>query len=144
MSLRPYLHMYARSNELEERGVINLNAVNVESNPDMEMLLGVSRRFFIALPRSGMLIGANRKSSRLPFSPPPTRTLSRRLARKSFNRGPANSIPRACWPSKSSICPSLPHPHACTRRFFLGSHISSLLEGDHIAFFQAVFSMCSL
>jgi len=34
--------MYARSNELEERGVINLNAVNVESNPDMEMLLGVS------------------------------------------------------------------------------------------------------
>ena len=40
--LRPYLHMYARSNELEERGVINLNAVNVESNPDMEMLLGVS------------------------------------------------------------------------------------------------------
>lgn len=35
--------MYARSNELEEKGVINLNAVNVESNPDMEMLLGVSR-----------------------------------------------------------------------------------------------------
>ena len=33
--------MYARSNELEEKGVINLNAVNVESNPDMEMLLGV-------------------------------------------------------------------------------------------------------
>ena len=42
LCLRPYLHMYARSNELEERGVINLNAVNVESNPDMEMLLGVS------------------------------------------------------------------------------------------------------
>jgi kinesin family protein 1 len=40
---RPYLHMYARSNELEEKGVINLNAVNVESNPDMEILLGVSR-----------------------------------------------------------------------------------------------------
>ena len=33
--------MYAHSNELEEEGVINLNAVNVESNPDMEMLLGV-------------------------------------------------------------------------------------------------------
>jgi hypothetical protein len=46
---RPYLHMYARSNELEEKGVINLNAVNVENNPDMEMLLGVSRRFSIAL-----------------------------------------------------------------------------------------------
>ncbi|KAF9645340.1 kinesin-like protein [Thelephora ganbajun] len=39
---RPYLHMYAHSNELEEKGVINLNAVNIESNPDMEMLLGVS------------------------------------------------------------------------------------------------------
>lgn len=33
--------MYAHSNELEEKGVINLNAVNVEKNPDMEMLLGV-------------------------------------------------------------------------------------------------------
>jgi len=35
--------MYAHSNELEEKGVINLNAVNVESNPEMEILLGVSR-----------------------------------------------------------------------------------------------------
>jgi len=42
LHFRPYLHMYAHSNELEEKGVINLNAVNVESNPDMEMLLGVS------------------------------------------------------------------------------------------------------
>jgi hypothetical protein len=36
--------MYAHSNELEENGVINLNAVKVESNPDMEMLLGVRDR----------------------------------------------------------------------------------------------------
>ena len=43
--------MYAHSNELEEKGVVNLNAVNVESNPDMEMLLGVSRRFFDRSPR---------------------------------------------------------------------------------------------
>lgn len=41
---RPYLYMYAHSNELEEKGIVNLNAVNVESNPDMEMLLGV--RFY--------------------------------------------------------------------------------------------------
>jgi kinesin family protein 1 len=34
--------MYAHSDELEENGVINLNAVNVERKPDMEMLLGVS------------------------------------------------------------------------------------------------------
>lgn len=45
LHFRPYLHMYAHSNELEEKGVINLNAVNVESNADMEILLGVSRRF---------------------------------------------------------------------------------------------------
>lgn len=48
--------MYARSNELEEKGVINLNAVNVESNPDMEMLLGVSRWFLDCFVRSGVLI----------------------------------------------------------------------------------------
>ena len=45
-NFRPYLHMYAHSNELEEKGVVNLNAVNVERNPDMEMLLGVSRWVF--------------------------------------------------------------------------------------------------
>ncbi|KAH9894077.1 kinesin-domain-containing protein [Cubamyces lactineus] len=37
---RPYLHMYAHSNEVEEIGVISLNGVNIESNPDMEALLG--------------------------------------------------------------------------------------------------------
>ncbi|CDO74193.1 hypothetical protein BN946_scf185043.g245 [Trametes cinnabarina] len=37
---RPYLHMYAHSNEVEEVGVISLNGVNIESNPAMESLLG--------------------------------------------------------------------------------------------------------
>ncbi|OSD01737.1 kinesin-domain-containing protein [Trametes coccinea BRFM310] len=37
---RPYLHMYAHSNEVEEVGVISLNGVNIESNPEMEALLG--------------------------------------------------------------------------------------------------------
>ena len=45
--------MYAHSNELEETGVINLNAVNVESNPDMEMLLGVSDGSSVALLAMG-------------------------------------------------------------------------------------------
>lgn len=40
--LRPYLHMYAHSNELEEIGIISLSAVNVESDPHKEYLLGVS------------------------------------------------------------------------------------------------------
>ncbi|RPD62104.1 kinesin-domain-containing protein [Lentinus tigrinus ALCF2SS1-7] len=37
---RPYLHMYAHSNEIEEIGVISLAGVNVESHPEMEALLG--------------------------------------------------------------------------------------------------------
>ncbi|KAI0643632.1 kinesin-domain-containing protein [Trametes meyenii] len=37
---RPYVHMYAHSNEVEEIGVISLNGVNIESNPEMEALLG--------------------------------------------------------------------------------------------------------
>ncbi|KAF9032663.1 kinesin-domain-containing protein [Hymenopellis radicata] len=37
---RPYLHMYSRSNELEEVGVVSLTGTNVESDPQKEMLLG--------------------------------------------------------------------------------------------------------
>ncbi|EIW62237.1 kinesin-domain-containing protein [Trametes versicolor FP-101664 SS1] len=37
---RPYLHVYLHSNEVEETGVISLNGVNIESNPEMEALLG--------------------------------------------------------------------------------------------------------
>ena len=39
---RPYLHVYKQSNEVEEMTVISLDGVNVERNPDMESLLGVS------------------------------------------------------------------------------------------------------
>jgi kinesin family protein 1 len=39
---RPYLHIFAHSDEVEETGVINLNGVNVESDPHKETLLGVS------------------------------------------------------------------------------------------------------
>ena len=39
---RPYLYVYKQSNEVEETAVISLDGVNVESNPDMESLLGVS------------------------------------------------------------------------------------------------------
>lgn len=37
---RPYLHVYKHSNEIEEVTVIGLDGVNVESNPEMETLLG--------------------------------------------------------------------------------------------------------
>lgn len=39
---RPYLHIFAHSNELEETGIISLTGVNVESDPQKESLLGVS------------------------------------------------------------------------------------------------------
>ncbi|KAF8264294.1 kinesin-like protein [Lactarius quietus] len=44
---RPYLHVYKQSNEVEEITVISLDGVNVESNPDMESLLG--KRFTFTL-----------------------------------------------------------------------------------------------
>jgi hypothetical protein len=34
--------MYKHSNELEEVGIASLSGVNVESNPEMESLFGVS------------------------------------------------------------------------------------------------------
>ncbi|KAF8628160.1 hypothetical protein AX17_006030 [Amanita inopinata Kibby_2008] len=37
---RPYLHIYAHSNETEELGVVSLTGVNVESDPQKESLLG--------------------------------------------------------------------------------------------------------
>ncbi|OCH85030.1 kinesin-domain-containing protein [Obba rivulosa] len=44
---RPYLHIYAHSNELDEVGVVNLNGVNIERNREMEALLG--RKFTFTL-----------------------------------------------------------------------------------------------
>ncbi|KAI0289513.1 hypothetical protein BC826DRAFT_1159461 [Russula brevipes] len=42
---RPYLHVYKHSNEVEEVTVISLDGVSVESNPEMELLLGKSFTF---------------------------------------------------------------------------------------------------
>jgi len=44
---RPYLHMYAHSNELEELGIISLSGVNVQNDPLKESLLGVSVEKFL-------------------------------------------------------------------------------------------------
>jgi kinesin family protein 1 len=44
---RPYLHLYAHSNEVEEVQVISLTGVKIEQNPDMEALFG--RRFTFTL-----------------------------------------------------------------------------------------------
>jgi len=43
---RPYLHMYARSNEQEEIGVVSLSGVNVENDEQKEALLGVCSNAF--------------------------------------------------------------------------------------------------
>ena len=50
-SCRPYLHVYKHSNEIEEVTVIGLDGVNVESNPEMGSLLGVSLVTLLFLSR---------------------------------------------------------------------------------------------
>ncbi|KAF9057317.1 kinesin-like protein [Panaeolus papilionaceus] len=42
---RPYLHIFAHSNELEETGIISLTGVNVECDPHKESLLGKPNSF---------------------------------------------------------------------------------------------------
>jgi kinesin family protein 1 len=44
---RPYLHIYSHSNELDEIGVVSLDGVNVDSDPQKELLLG--QRFSFTL-----------------------------------------------------------------------------------------------
>jgi hypothetical protein len=39
--IRPYLHIYSHSSELEEMGIISLNGVSVECDPQKQSLLGV-------------------------------------------------------------------------------------------------------
>jgi len=48
---RPYLHVYKHSNEIEEVNVIGLGGVNIESNTEMESLLGVSPATLLLLSR---------------------------------------------------------------------------------------------
>ena len=89
---RPYLHMYAHSNEIEEIGVISLTGVNVESNPEMEALLGVclsphALRFNLTRRVQ------SRKSSPSRSSPLRIRTRSLRQARRSFRHGLRSWIP---------------------------------------------------
>ncbi|KDR74515.1 hypothetical protein GALMADRAFT_70915 [Galerina marginata CBS 339.88] len=42
---RPYLHVFAHSNELEETGIISLTGVNAENDPHKESLLGKPHSF---------------------------------------------------------------------------------------------------
>ncbi|EGO27133.1 hypothetical protein SERLADRAFT_354579 [Serpula lacrymans var. lacrymans S7.9] len=44
---RPYIHIYTHSNELEEIGIVSLHGVNVENDPNKELLLG--KRFSFTL-----------------------------------------------------------------------------------------------
>ena len=83
---RPYLHMYAHSNEVEEIGVISLTGVNVESNPEMETLLGVRVPHFLSNTDTDWTMHS-RKSSRLPSSPLRIRMRLLLLARRSSKHG---------------------------------------------------------
>jgi kinesin family protein 1 len=53
---RPYLYIYSHSNELEEVGVVGLDGMNVESDPQKEILLGVRDLFHTDLYKSLMFL----------------------------------------------------------------------------------------
>ena len=91
---RPYLHMYARSNELEEVGVVSLAGTNVESDPQKEMLLGVSTKRFVRCHGLIRLMRRNLSLSRSLLR----RTLThlRLPTLRSSNLGYRNWIPLAC------------------------------------------------
>lgn len=57
--IRPYLHIYSSSNELEEVGIASLTGVNVESNPEMETILGVRSRHMV--PISTLLMNLQKR-----------------------------------------------------------------------------------
>ena len=87
---RPYLYMYAHSNELEEVGIISLTGVKVEHNTDMEMLFGV--RLQGPCYASFVLKGHSRfrNDSPLHSLPPQTRTRSRHPMKKNSGTGSRN------------------------------------------------------
>src|SRR6266566_6719952 len=89
---RPYLHVYKHSNEIEEVTVIGLDGVNVESNPEMESLLGVSCGD-AALPFAyTMLTYPKRNRIHSHSLPPQTHTHLRRPIARSCGHGQLNWI----------------------------------------------------
>lgn len=71
MDLRPYLHMYTSSSELEEVGIISLSGMNIERDSSKEALFGVSRRRAVLKLSSD--VSASRNNSALHCSPQQTR-----------------------------------------------------------------------
>ncbi|KZV94023.1 kinesin-like protein [Exidia glandulosa HHB12029] len=55
---RPYLHMYARSNELDEVGVISLAGAKVEYDPTMDDLFGRKHMFTLFTPSNSHALAA--------------------------------------------------------------------------------------
>ncbi|TFY52398.1 hypothetical protein EVJ58_g10040 [Rhodofomes roseus] len=56
---RPYLHVYAHSNETEEVNVIHLDGVNIEVNPEMEALLGKKFTFTLFTSSNSYALSAS-------------------------------------------------------------------------------------
>ncbi|EJD54101.1 kinesin-like protein [Auricularia subglabra TFB-10046 SS5] len=55
---RPYLHMYSRSNELDEVGVISLSGAKVEHDPTMDDLFGRKHMFTLFTPSNSHALAA--------------------------------------------------------------------------------------
>lgn len=125
---RPYLHVYAHHNEVEELSVINLSGVNIECNSELEMLLGVS---VIVYSLSARQLGWNvfRSVLRSSYSHLRTRTRSLHRARKSCIYGHPGWTPRGHSASHPPLpnppLPSLRPPHILC--FLLSSYFTSSL-----------------
>jgi hypothetical protein len=85
---RPYLHIYTRSNELEEVGVVSLTGVNVESDPHKSSLLGV--RLFYVAATNPFADSAFRGLSPSTYSHPQTLTHSLLQIPKNLRHGSIN------------------------------------------------------
>jgi hypothetical protein len=92
---RPYLYVYKHSSEIEEVTVIGLDGVNIESNPEMESLLGVSRGNAAPFAYT-ILTYPKRNRSRSHSLPPQTHTHLRRLISGSCVHGQLNWILHVC------------------------------------------------
>jgi len=93
---RPYLHVYKHSNEIEEVTVIGLDGVNIESNPEMESLLGVSCGN-AAIPFAHTTLTYPKRNRLHSHSlPPQTRTHLRRPISGNCGHGQLNWILHVC------------------------------------------------
>ena len=120
--------MYSGSDELNETSVIGLTGVNVESNPEMEGLLGVS------LSRVGLRTFAyvldDRSDSHSPYSRHRIHTHSLLQMPKNYKRGLQSSTQHVRYSNNSFVAYLLSFEHVSLYIFIIGlkCHVRLILS----------------